>query len=186
MAGWSEKEDAIVRAGFEQDRSGAKVAGDLESAGFAARTRHAVLARMGQLGLKRRDANFRNTACRSAVETAPPVAWASKRQAVAAPKVASHPFQAQFGTGTRGSKPLVRIPESRFTAGASLVRFLDRTERQCGFPKWADGTPLPEKMVCGAPKQIGATYCPDCMARAYRPVPKQDRKSVRRALRRAA
>jgi hypothetical protein len=182
MAGWSEKENAIVRAGFEQDRSGSVIADDLAVAGFARRTRGAVVAHMHYLGLKRGDSNFRTVTRRS---------WAKPAaDAKAAPAPASRPnagtFNPQFGAGTRGSKPLVRIPEGRFTTGAALVRFLDRTERQCGFPKWADGTPLAEKMVCGAPKALDATYCPDCMARAYRPVPKQDRKAERRALRRAA
>lgn len=182
MAGWSEKEDAIVRAGFAQDRSGSAIADDLVAAGFAQRTRGAVVAHMNYIGLKRGDANFRKASRRAEAKL--------ERGAKAAPAPASRPstgtFNPQFGAGTRGSKPLVRVPESRFTAGIARVRFLDRTERQCGFPKWADGTPLTEKMVCGAPKAFEATYCPDCMARAYRPVPKQERKAERRALRRAA
>lgn len=54
------------------------------------------------------------------------------------------------------------------------VRFLDRRDGQCCWPKWQAGEPLITKMVCGnhtnpEGKTPGLSYCAGCVARATQP-----------------
>jgi hypothetical protein len=125
---------------------------DGKSAGVIAReiktSRNAVIGKLHRLGLKRPA-----PAGRVRMSPQKPVAGKPSRLvANAFPQLVKTTKSQKGPRPVRDERPMAADP------GPGIVRFLDRSSKQCAWPKWSDDTPLAEKICCGQPIEEGRHY----------------------------
>jgi len=129
---------------------------DGKSAGVIAReigtSRNAVIGKLHRLGLKRPQVKGGTEAQRRAAKDNLRRGKPSRLVAKAVPQLVKAP---------KAYKPPRIVPDERPLAldpGPGIVRFLDRSSKQCAWPKWSGDEPLAEKMCCGQPVEEGRHY----------------------------
>lgn len=130
-----------------------------KSAGVIAReiktSRNAVIGKLHRLGLKRPQVKGGTEAQRRAAKDNLRRGKPSRLVAKAFPQLVKTPKANKAPRIVLDTRPEAPDP------GPGIVRFLDRSSKQCAWPKWSEGTPLDEKMCCGQPVEEGRhfPYC---------------------------
>lgn len=119
-------------------------------------TKNAVIGKARRLGLAERQPGYGGgvTKVRKA-KPAPAPAKPSRLVAKAFPQLVKTPKSHKAPRAVPDVRPIAPDP------GPGIVRFLDRSSKQCAWPKWSGSTPLDEKMCCGQPIEEGRSgqYC---------------------------
>jgi len=119
---------------------------DGKSAGVIAReiktSRNAVIGKLHRLGLKRPA-----PAGRQRMSPQKPVVGKPSR-------LVANAFPELVDTWPIRDERVTRFVDP----GPGIVRFLDRSSKQCAWPKWSGDEPLAEKMCCGQPVEEGRHY----------------------------